>query len=386
MKLLILFALMALSFQNTFADTLESRLDKAITSGLDEKRIVGAVVMVSRDGKLIYNKAHGFSDREAKTPMTTDSLFRLASITKPIVTVAVLKLIDQGKIRIDDSASKWIPELNKEITIRHLLTHTAGLNYTFFEVQDGPYHTLRVSDGLDKADITLEENIKRIALAPLLFKPGTQWSYSLATDVLGEILTRIEKKELGAIIDEQVLKPLQMNDSGFFAKDAGKLTAAYVDAKPEPKRMAETERFKFAASEIVYSPGRALAKKAYPSGGAGMVGTPADLLKFFEDLRTGSTLLNKNSHEALTTNQVGSLNVDGPGWGWSLGFKVLTDADEAKSPMGKGSYEWGGVWGHTWWVDPVNKLTVLILTNTAVEGMSGKLPSDIKKAVYADDD
>lgn len=384
MKFLSLMAALILSLNSSFADTLESRVDKAVASALEEKRIVGAVVLVSQDGKLLYNKAHGFSDREAKTPMATDSLFRLASITKPIVSVAVLKFIDQGKIKIDDRASKWIPELDKEITIRHLLTHTAGLNYTFLEVIDGPYHTLRVSDGLDKVDFTSEENIKRIAMAPLLFKPGSQWSYSLATDVLGEILSRIEKKDLSLIIEEQVLKPLQMNDTGFFAKDAQKLTAAYVDAKPEPKRMTEPEKFKFAASEIVFSPDRALDKKAYSSGGAGMVGTPLDLLKFFEDLRVGSKLLNKNSHEVLTTNQVGTLNVDGPGWGWSMGFKVLTDAESAKSPMGNGSYEWGGVWGHTWWVDPANKFTVLILTNTAVEGMSGKFPADIKKAVYDD--
>lgn len=390
-KIVILPLMFLVIFSNVNAATLSSNMDTVIKRAIQEKRIVGTVVLVSRNGKIIYHGAYGWSDRENKVPMTEDTIFRLSSLTKPIVSVAVLKLVDEGKIQLDDPITKWIPEFKPKtrdgntpvITIRNLLTHTAGLNYTFLESKNGPYHMAGISDGLDKVDFSLDENLKRLANVPLLFKPGTAWNYSLAHDVLGKILSCVEGKPIPEIITNLVLRPLSMTESGFVVRTNKQLATPYVDGKPEPKRMIDGQEVPFGNGAIVFSPARVLDKNAYPSGGAGMIGTAGDYIKFLESLRTGSISLSKESLAMLTSNQIGNLKIiSGNGWGWTLGFSILKNPAEAKSPQGQGTYQWGGVYGHTWWVDPINRLSVVILTNTALEGMSGKFPRDVMEVVY----
>ncbi|HTN82361.1 MAG TPA: serine hydrolase domain-containing protein, partial [Sorangium sp.] len=160
-------------------EPLQRRLDAVVEAATAEGRIVGAVVVVARDGQVVYRRAAGFADREAGRPVREDTVFRLASMTKPIVSAAALALVDAGALGLDDPVTKWLPSFSPRladgraatITVRHLLTHTAGLNYTFMEPPDGPYHRERVSDGLDQPGLSLEENLARIAKAPLLFEP-----------------------------------------------------------------------------------------------------------------------------------------------------------------------------------------------------------------------
>lgn len=390
--LIIMFVIFTLPF-NVLAKTmrLQNELNEAVQSAIAKKQIVGTVIIVSQNGRIIYNKVYGWSDREAQIPMKKNTAFRYASLTKPIVTVAALKLIDEGKLQLDDPVTKWLPEFKPKtsngntpiITIRNLLTHTAGLTYGFLQPITGIYHQLGISDGLDDAHISLNENLKRLASAPLLYQPGTAWNYSLATDVLGEVISRVEAKPLPIIINKLVLKPLAMNDTGFHASNKQPLAVPYANSNPEPVKMIDGQKVAFEQGAIIFSPSRALDKNAYPSGGAGMVGTAHDYWKFLENIRTGKISLSKKSLKMLTSNQIGDMKIiSGDGWGWSLGFSILKNSKIANTPQGNGTYQWGGVWGNTWWVDPANKLTVVILTNTALEGMSGQFPTDIKKIIY----
>jgi CubicO group peptidase (beta-lactamase class C family) len=369
------------------------RIDRVVAKAISENRIVGAVVIVSRDGKVLYEKASGLADRERNLPMQKDTVFRLASMTKPITSVAVLRLADQNLLKLDDPVTKWLPDFRPRtadgkvpiITIRHLLTHTSGLNYTFFEAKGGPYHKFGVSDGLDDSGISLDENLRRISRAPLLFAPGTSWHYSLATDVLGRVIEKVTNMDLDSVIRKLITGPLAMKDTEFVASHPERLATPYADGKPVPVRMPPLYRFPSGSSTINFSPSRAVNRNAYFSGGAGMVGTAADYLWFLEAVRTKDiSVLKPESSKAVFESSTGrtSIQIEEPGWGWALMSAILIDPKAAQSPQNKGTIGWGGVYGHTWWVDPVAGLTVIILTNTAVEGMSGSFPSEVKRAIY----
>lgn len=184
---------------DTATVSLSQQLDLVIENAMTEKRLVGAVVLVALDGKLIYHRAAGYADREAQTPMREDAIFRLSSVSKLFTTMAAGALMKQGKLHLDDPIAKWLPEFTpslpdggkSNITVRQLLSHSAGLDYGFNQKEGGPYLVAGVSDGLDASGVSLEENLRRIASVPLLYKPGTSWGYSVATDVLGRLLPKL---------------------------------------------------------------------------------------------------------------------------------------------------------------------------------------------------
>ncbi|KZE74025.1 serine hydrolase [Paenibacillus elgii] len=375
--------------------TLKERIDEVIDRTIAEKRLVGAVVKVSLDGESVYSHAAGLADREGNRPMREDALFRLASVSKPIVSTAALVLVAQGRLRLDDSVHRWLPtfrpRLNNgdfaEITIRQLLTHTAGLTYRFFQEENGTYEQAGVSDGMDQAGITLEENMRRLAAAPLLYTPGTEWKYSIATDVLGAVIEKAAEAPLGEAVRSLVTNPLAMNDTGFTAVDPERLTAAYANDMPEPRRMQDPERVAFLEGTAGFrlSPGRALDDTAYPSGGAGMVGSAGDFMLLLEALRKGGApLLPEHLIREMTTNQIGELPMAyWPGRGFGLGFTLLKDPAAASTPESPGTWRMGGTYGHSWFVDPALGLSVAAFTNTALEGMSGLFTEELCEAVYA---
>lgn len=376
------------------AASLKEDVDAVVDQAIQEKRIVGAVILVYQDGKEIYRGARGYRDRENNIPMTDDTIFRFSSLTKPITTIAVLKLIDEGKLKLDDPVTKWLPGFTPKtadgktpvITIQHLLTHTAGLSYPFLEFKTGPYHQLGISDGLNNSGITLDENLRRLTLAPLLFNPGSAWNYSLATDVLGAVIASVEGKSVSEVIDERVIMPLGMQHTGFILRGNPQLVSIpYTDYKPEPLKMDDNQAVPFAFSAIIFSPSRIFDNTAFPSAGGSMSGTDDDYIKLLESIRLGTVGLKKETLEKLTSNQIGDYPIlSGLGWGWTLGFAILKNPQLANSPQGKGTYQWGGAWGHTWWVDPVNKLTVVIMTNTAIAGLVGRqFPNDVRNAIYS---
>lgn len=373
---------------------LGARVDAALDAALAEQRIVGAVVLVLRDGKLVHHRAAGLFDREANRPLSEDALFRYASVTKPFVATAALALVDRGKLSLEDPVTRWLPGFEPRlksgqapvITVRHLLTHTGGLGYTFLEKAGGPYHRARVSDGSDQPGLSFAENARRIVSVPLLSAPGTAFHYSVSTDVLGEVVAKAAGTTLPEAVAELVTRPLGLASAGFQVHDPERLAVPYYDGEPAPVRMAAVQPVSLWGGAVAFAPGRVLDPQSYPSGGAGMVGTAAEIGALLEALRTGGAgILKPETVAAAMSNQIGELRapeIGGAGWGFGYLGGVVVSPAEAEVPMSPGTVRWGGAYGHMWFVDPVEALTVVLLTNTAFEGMIGKITTDLTAAVY----
>ena len=364
---------------------LAARVDTAIDTALAEQKVVGLVVMIARDGQIVYSRAAGLADREAKQPMREDTVFRLASMTKPIVSVAALALVDRGKLSLEDPVTKWLPEFRPKladgrepvITVRHLITHTSGLGYTFTEQADGPYHKAKVSDGLGEPGFPATDNLRRLASVPLHFEPGTSWKYGLSIDVLGEIVGKAGGSTLPQVVKEVVLYPLGMNDSSFVAADRKRLASPYAAGTP-PARMTDPYDMKLGEHTVRFAPSRAFDSGSFPSGGAGMIGTAHDYLKFAEALRTGGTpILKPETMKLVRENQIGDLPFS-DGLGFSLGFGVVLDSAAAKTAQRVGTIGWGGIYGTEFWIDYEAKLSVVILTNVA----GAQITQLFERAIY----
>ncbi|WP_426561912.1 serine hydrolase domain-containing protein [Angustibacter sp. McL0619] len=364
-------------------------LDDALGKALAEARLVGAVLIVMQGGEIVYRRAVGLADRESHRPMTVDTLFRYSSLTKPIVAAAALVLVEQGTLELHEPVTRWIRTFRPSladgtpatISIHHLLTHTSGLSYPFNEASpDGPYHQADVCDGIGSSGLTLDENVARIASAPLDFAPGESWQYSVSTDVLGSVIEHATGEALPSVVSRLVTEPLGMNDTAFQVADRARLAAAYGDGTPEPLLMGEGHVVP--GSLIEFSPGRAFDPTAFPSGGAGMIGSAPDFVHFLELIRTGGgPILTPATAALMMGNQLGDLTVDDrPGEGHSYGGSVIMDPDAAGVPHSPGTCWWGGIYGHRWFVDPTLGVTLALLTNTAIEGLFGKLADDVVAA------
>jgi CubicO group peptidase (beta-lactamase class C family) len=372
---------------------LKPKLDAVINQAIADDRIVGTVVLVAQDGKIVYERAAGLADKESRKPMRVDSLFRLSSVSKPIATVAALALVDRKKLSLDDPVTKWLPDFKPKladgttptITVRQLLTHTAGLDYKFTEAPDGPYHKARISDGFDDVKIDLAEEMRRIASVPLLNAPASQWRYSLSIDVLGAVMERAAGQPLGTVVADLVTKPLGMTSTSFWIEraKADRLATPYFNAQSRTAPMADPQAVPFGPGILLFSPSRAFDSKAHPSAGAGMIGTAPDVLRLLEAMRKGGApVLEKSTAEAMFRNQVANLPGQGPGAGFGFGGALVVDPAAVTTPQSAGTLYWGGVYGHTWFVDPARKITVIALTNTAPEGLVGKFPGAVRDAVY----
>lgn len=372
---------------------LGARLDAVIDGALADKRLVGAVVLVARDGQVVYHRAAGEADREAHTPMREDTVFRLASVSKPLVSAAALALVDQGKLKLEDPVTKWLPTFRPKladgreavITVRQLINHTASLNYGFLEPQDGPYHRAKVSDGLDAPGLGLEENLRRLASVPLEYEPGTRWRYSLSIDVLGAVVARAGGAPLPQVVERLVTRPLGLRDTGFTPKTPQRLATPYADGTPEPVRMGELHEVSFGGGTVRFAPGRVFNPRSYPSGGGGMVGTAGDILKFLEAVRTGGApVLQPKTAASMSTPQLGDVAYPNtPGWSFGFGGSVLVDPSKTGTPQSAGTWQWGGAYGHNWFVDKERGVSVVALTNTAFAGMAGAFPDAVRDALYA---
>jgi CubicO group peptidase (beta-lactamase class C family) len=375
------------------------RVDAVIDEALAQQRVVGAVVLIAVDGETVYSRAAGDADREAARPMGLDTLFRLSSVSKVYVSVAALALVRQGRLALDAPITSWLPDFRPEepagarpaITVRHLLSHTAGLGYGFLEPADGPYHRAGVSDGMDLSDMPLAENVRRIGTVPLLFEPGTSWGYSLATDVLGAVVERASGLPLGEAVKALVTDPLSIHDTGFTLVDLDRLAAGYINEASDPRRMADLEivplPFMPEAEGLRMALSRAFDDNAYPSGGAGMIGTARDLLRILEALRQGGepVLTAALVNEMASDHTVGMDLLPWPGRGFGLGFTLLRDPAAAASLESIGTWRLGGAYGHSWFVDRERRLTAVAFTNAGLEGQSpgGRLPDELTRAIYA---
>lgn len=364
---------------------LSARLDAAIDSAIARQTIVGTVVMVSQGGTTTYVRAAGLADREAKRPVTEDTIFRLASVTKPLVAATALALVDRGQLRLDDAVSDYLPYFRPKLTngtladirIRHLLTHTSGLGY------DYP-RDAQIDAGLGPMVMDFETNFTRLSAQPLNFAPGTAWLYSVAIDVLGAVVSKIQGGTLADAVRRSVTKPLGMADTGFAVTDTARLAQPYGNAIPQPERMGDVyTAVNDEGKSTTFAPQRIFTPAAMQSGGAGAVGTAPDFLKFLEALRTGGAPILRSETAAMgLSNQIGALQSD-PGHGFGFFGSVLEDEATAdRAGQHRGTVAWGGVYGHNWFIDPVEDLTVVSFSNTAPEGCVGNYRAEIRHAVY----
>ena len=366
-------------------------LDQVIDRALAERRIVGTVVLLSLAGRIIHSRAAGWADREAAVPMRPDAIFRLASVTKPIVALAAMSMVQDGLIALDQPVTRWLPDFRPrfvdgsqpEITLHQLMTHGAGLGYRFLEPERSIYHDLDISDGLDQPGLSLTDNLTRLAQVPLHYRPGSRWRYSLAMDVMGGVLERAADRSLADIVRDRVTGRLDMADTDFTVRGMNRLVTPYVSATPEPVRMQDGDRVPVYGGEVRFAPSRMLDPSSYQSGGAGMAGTAPDVMRMLEAVRR-EILLRTETHAQMRAVQIGpQAETRGPGWGFGYGWAVLCDPALAGSPQGKGTIQWGGVYGHSWFVDQANAISLVALTNTAMEGMNGAFPLALRNATYA---
>lgn len=388
---LLAFLLASPALADDQSAALRARLDPVIDRAIADKRIVGTVILVARNGDLVYARAAGLADREAGRAMREDDIFRFASVTKPFVTAAAMRLVEQGVVKLDEPVSKWLPNFKPTfdgkpatVLVRHLLNHTAGLEYGFFQPPGGSYAEAGVSDGLDLSNLSLDENVNRIASVPLASEPGKSWRYSVAIDVLGDVIEKATGKTLDKAIDDLVVSPLALSDAGFSVKHPERLTAAYFDGSPAPLRMEGSVAVPIGEGKLTFAPERIFDAQQFPSGGAGMAGTAKDVLTFLETIRKGGgPILSAETVKTMMQDQTGpEAQTQGPGWGFGYGWAVLVDPAAAGTPQSKGTIQWGGAYGHNWFVDPVENITVVAMTNTAFEGMWGQFTRDVRDAIY----
>ena len=371
-----------------FAPDRLERITKAFQGWVDDGQIPGAVVLIARKDKIVYLNAVGFRDREAKAPMAADSIFRIASMTKPIASVGAMMLAEEGKLDIAAPVAQYLPEFkdvkvrvekddasgNKEVamvaptkpmTVQDLLRHTAGLVYPFGR---GPVAELYQKEAILKRDVTLAETTAKIAALPLAYQPGDVWEYSAATDVLGRVIEVVSGMELDQYLFERVTKPLGMSATGFWVHEADRGRLA------EPQVVATTGKRPPTMFDATQKP-------KFMSGGGGMVSTVADYWRFAEMLRhggaLGSTRLLSPATIALMTSNALKPGIEyGPlippfldnhpspatGQGFGLGFAVRTEAGENPLPGSIGSFYWDGGFGTTFQVDPKQQLVFILMT------------------------
>jgi CubicO group peptidase (beta-lactamase class C family) len=370
------------------------RLDAAIDRAIAEKRIVGSMVIVREQGELIYESARGLDDRDSGTPMSVDKIFRLSSLTKPIVAATILAMVDAGDMALEDLVTDYLsyfmPKLPDgtvpPITIAQLLTHTSGLGgelpLTEAEKSDPKY----IDVAHNRWHLSLDENMERLVQAPLLFAPGTGWAYGQSIDVLGAIAGGLVGGTLGDAVAKYVTGPLGMADTAFHVTDLNRLAVPYGDGSDGPERMHDPHVVPRSpwGEPVTYAPDRILDPKAYHSGGGGMAGTAGDFMILLETLRAGGgDILRPETVAAGLSNQIPQLQYSqAPGWHFGFFGAVLTDAGLAKTPQSVGTSRWGGIYGHNWFLDPVSGLSVVSMSNTGLEGCDGAYRFEIRDAVY----
>lgn len=366
---------------------LVGRIDAAVARAIDERRIVGSVILVRRHGEPLYERAHGLADREAGRPMTLDTVFRLSSLTKPIVAAAILALIDAAKLGLDAAITDYLPDFRPRlpdgtapvITIRHLLTHTSGLS-TASILSDSEQ-----AAGVNRWRIGDDVVVRRIGTPPLLFAPGMGWTYGPSIDVLGYLAGQLAGGRLEDALHRYVTGPLGMADTGFGVPNPARLAAPYADGANGPDLMRPRHTIPNPwGSTTTYDPDRIFDPAAFQSGGGGAAGSGPDFMKLLEALRSGGgSILRPDTAAFSLSNQTPQLReAVGPGWQFSLVGAWLDAPEVARVPAARGTVRWGGIYGHNWFIDPTAGLTVVSMSNTGLEGSDGQFRTDILNAVY----
>jgi len=344
-----------------------ARITQVLSADVERGQIAGAVVVVARKGRAAYVQAIGFRDKASGAPMTPDAIFRIASMTKPLVTVAALSLYEEGRLLLSDPVSKYIPAFKhltvgverapaeREMTIQDLMRHTSGLTYGNRGTTE-IYKMYPESSNASSLTLTMDEFIERLSKAPLLYQPGTRWEYSLSTDVLGRVVEIVSGKPLGEFLAERIYRPLKMTDTTFLVP-ADKRARIAQALPTHPETGAE---YKLADPTV---------PRKFDCGGGCAVSTAGDYARFAQMLLNrgvldGARVLAPRTVELMTSDHLGPIArgttyYAGPGYTWGLGVAVR----EAKglSPMAgsAGDYFWPGAFATYWWADPKEEMVVV---------------------------
>ena len=395
-----------------FAKDRLRRLDENFARYVDDGRLKGWLLTVSRHGKLAHVASYGQRDAEAGLPVEPDTLWRIYSMTKPVTSVAAMMLYEQGAFELTDPVSRFIPSFKdmrvfaggsdqrpvtvpatEPVRIWHLLTHTAGLTYGFHRTTpvDAMYRAAGFDLGLRPG--TLEESCDAWAGLPLLFQPGSEWNYSVATDVLGRVVEVASGQSLDAFYAQRIFGPLGMTDTAFYAapQDLGRLAALYArDIE------GKAHRFNSLAEEVRKPP-------AMLSGGGGLVSTAADYNRFLHMLLNredspageldGARLLSSRTVAYMSRNHLPGnsdieqfgrpINAESPqrGVGFGLGFAVVIDPAAGKVVVSDGELSWGGAASTAFWIDPAEELTATFFTQL-IPSSAHPIRSQLRQLVY----
>ncbi len=373
------------------------RIAAVLRHDVERRLIPGAVLAIARGGRLGYAEAVGFRDREAEAPMALDSIFRIASMTKPVVSVAAMSLAEEGRLELGARVADYIPEFKdmtvgaerrkaaRVMTVQDLMRHTSGLTYPLFG--DSPVQMIWRDAKLADDSQTNGELVQKLARLPLMFEPGTTWEYSMSTDVLGRVVEVASGQDLAAAIAARITGPLGMDDSGFAAtgERAARIAQPQTDA-------ATGER------PPMRDPSRPI---AWASGGGGMVSTARDYLRFCQMLLDGGALDGTRilapksvahmasdhlppgcEYGATARTRFGALApVPEMGYGFGLGFAVRKAQGMSPVPGSVGEFFWGGVHGTYFWIDPQERMVVVLMMQAPDQRLHYRYLS--RRLVYA---
>jgi CubicO group peptidase (beta-lactamase class C family) len=361
------------------------RLDAAMQKAVDSGELPGAVVLIARDGQLVYAKTFGWQDREKKIPMSNDSIFRLYSMTKPVVSVAAMILVEEGKLGLQEPVSKYIPEFKdmkvgveskdadgkpvltlvdakRQITVQDLLRHTSGLTYGVLGTPNAVKKTYLDAQIFSQKWV-LADFVKALAKLPLQFQPGTTWEYSHSTDVLGRVVEVVAGQTLDVFLAERIFEPLNMVDTGF--QVPSEKQGRVAQAMPDVYTGKTPELIDFSKPQTFFA------------GGHGLVSTAGDYLRFAQMLANGGDLdgariLGSRTVEYMTANHLnpqidkGPTYLPGPGYGFGLGFGTRVDRGQSEWPGSPGDFYWAGYAGTYFWVDPEEELVPVLMAQEPI--------------------
>ena len=375
------------------------RIDRVVQEYVDKKQVAGAVLFIARNGKIVYQKGIGYDDMDAKTPLKKDAIFRIASQTKAITSTAVLMLHEEGRFLLDEPVSKYIPSFKnpkvldkfnpqdssfttvpakREVTIRDLLTHTSGIGYAGIGSPEANaiYAKNKIPSGIGTPYNKLSEAIDLLGTMPLMHNPGEKWTYGLNIDVLGRLVEVVSGLSFDEFLRTRIFEPLGMKDTYFYlpADKHSRSAVLYTEANKEtikaPANLPSAEFPKL--------------KGTFFSGGAGLNATASDYAIFLQMILNGGEyngkrLLSPVTVKMMTHNQIGDLSLGLKKFG--LGFGLTTEREAAKLPPSVGTFDWGGIFGTTYWADPQEGIVAMIMTQKYPNSY-GDLSDKFKVLVY----
>lgn len=358
-----------------------AQLSAVLDGYANDGRFAGGVAMVIRKGKVAYVHSFGKRDREANSPMSEDTIFRIASQSKALTSVAIMMLQEDGKLLISDNLSKYIPEFanttvavpkdgggydvvkaKRQIEINDLLNHTAGIGYGFGPARD-KWEAAKIQNWyFADRDEPIAETVKRMAALPMDAHPGEKFVYGYSTDILGVVIEKVSGKSLEEFLNERIIKPLDMEDTSFYlpTNKTSRLAAVYSIKDGKLERAADPG---LGVGQGLYVNGP---RKSF-SGGAGLLSTARDYGRFLQMLANGGELngkrlLSRKSVELMTADSLLDVKYTRAGQGFGLGFSVVKDVGANGQPSSVGEYGWGGAYHSNYWVDPKEQLVVVYMT------------------------